>query len=195
MSNISHRELLEQAKEALQGLLEYSGLIEERDCDVKTRKGRKALALIEAELAKPQEPLTDTYVQRVPDKCDRIIWKGNYLHLPELSEKPVSGAVGELTAFDQWVTKQYQWLKEHPENAENKLQKLIAWEAWEHRAALSAQPAVQSKGDPEGAFARWMQKRGPLGTGAVPERIFFAGYAAGVCHANNASAQPEHKGE
>lgn len=26
--------------------------------------------------------LTDTYVQEVPDKCDRIIWRGHYHHLP-----------------------------------------------------------------------------------------------------------------
>jgi hypothetical protein len=29
-----------------------------------------------------QEPLTDTYVQEVPDKCDRIVWRGYYFHLP-----------------------------------------------------------------------------------------------------------------
>lgn len=28
------------------------------------------------------EPLTDTFVQTVPDKCDRILWHGRYLHLP-----------------------------------------------------------------------------------------------------------------
>jgi hypothetical protein len=28
------------------------------------------------------EPLTDSYVQRVPDKCDRIVWRNNYYHLP-----------------------------------------------------------------------------------------------------------------
>jgi len=40
-----------------------------------------------AMLATPQptpvpEPLTDSYVQRVPDKCDRIVWRNNYYHLP-----------------------------------------------------------------------------------------------------------------
>jgi len=29
-----------------------------------------------------QEPLTDTYVQEVSDKCDRIVWRGHYFHLP-----------------------------------------------------------------------------------------------------------------
>lgn len=28
------------------------------------------------------EVLTDTYVQTVPDKCDRIVWRGHYYHLP-----------------------------------------------------------------------------------------------------------------
>lgn len=28
------------------------------------------------------EVLTDTYVQTVPDKCDRIVWQGHYYHLP-----------------------------------------------------------------------------------------------------------------
>lgn len=27
-------------------------------------------------------PLTDTYVQTVPDKCDRIVWRNDYYHLP-----------------------------------------------------------------------------------------------------------------
>lgn len=28
------------------------------------------------------EALTDTYIQQVPDKCDRIVWRGSYYHLP-----------------------------------------------------------------------------------------------------------------
>lgn len=28
------------------------------------------------------EPLTDSYVQMVPDKCDRIVWRNHYYHLP-----------------------------------------------------------------------------------------------------------------
>ena len=30
------------------------------------------------------EALTDTYVQPVPDKCDRITWRGKYYHLDAL---------------------------------------------------------------------------------------------------------------
>jgi hypothetical protein len=33
--------------------------------------------------------------------------------------------------------------------------------------------------DPLAAFEAWMRRRGPLGAGAVPERIFFAGFSAG----------------
>ena len=29
-----------------------------------------------------KEVLTDSYVQCVPDKCDRIVWRGQYIHLP-----------------------------------------------------------------------------------------------------------------
>lgn len=28
------------------------------------------------------EPLTDSFVQTVPDKCDRIVWRNRYYHLP-----------------------------------------------------------------------------------------------------------------
>ena len=27
-------------------------------------------------------PLTGTFIQTVPDKCDRIVWRGQYYHLP-----------------------------------------------------------------------------------------------------------------
>ena len=29
-----------------------------------------------------QEPVSDSYVQMVPDRCDRIVWRGDYYHLP-----------------------------------------------------------------------------------------------------------------
>jgi len=28
------------------------------------------------------EALTSSYVQRVPDQCDRIVWRGKYMNLP-----------------------------------------------------------------------------------------------------------------
>lgn len=42
-------------------------------------KARAALA------SKPpqEEPLSESYIQTVPDKCDRIVWRGRYYHLPK----------------------------------------------------------------------------------------------------------------
>jgi hypothetical protein len=34
-----------------------------------------------------QEPLTDSFVQLVPDKCDRIVWRGSYHHLPPAAQR------------------------------------------------------------------------------------------------------------
>lgn len=50
--------------------------------------GRKMLNRIiklEAQLAaltKDAEPLSTNFIQTVPDKCDRIVWRGDYFHLP-----------------------------------------------------------------------------------------------------------------
>ncbi|MFA4499929.1 hypothetical protein P2B16_14925 [Xanthomonas perforans] len=32
--------------------------------------------------------LTDAFVQQVPDKCDRILWRGHYYHLPLKNADP-----------------------------------------------------------------------------------------------------------
>jgi hypothetical protein len=37
-----------------------------------------------------QEPLTDGYVQLVPDKCDRIVWRTRYFHLPIANTPPAA---------------------------------------------------------------------------------------------------------
>ena len=46
---------------------------------------RQSIAKAEAALSAPQPsadvPMTDNYVQTVPDKCDRIVWRGRYTHL------------------------------------------------------------------------------------------------------------------
>jgi hypothetical protein len=39
------------------------------------------------------EPLSENYIQQVPDKCDRITWRGNYYHLP-ISQTPTPAAPG-----------------------------------------------------------------------------------------------------
>lgn len=66
-----------------------------------TRGRSEAIAKAKAFLAAPQpsadEPVTDSYVQTVPDKCDRIVWRGRYIHL----------SVGQETtpqpADDGWI--------------------------------------------------------------------------------------------
>lgn len=46
--------------------------------------GPAAAAPPPAPLARVEEP-TDGYVQPVPDRCDRIVWRGRYIHLPILA--------------------------------------------------------------------------------------------------------------
>lgn len=46
------------------------------------------------------EPLTDTFVQTVPDKCDRIVWRGRYVHLPITKPEPVGEPLGYQRIFD-----------------------------------------------------------------------------------------------
>jgi len=65
-------------------------------------------------------PLTDTYVQPVPDKCDRITWRGQYYHLPVSSQsqplvapKPSAQGPTEL------------WLQLHGDCGEHELDKPV----------------------------------------------------------------------
>lgn len=56
------------------------------------------------------------------------------------------------------------------------------------RIERTAAPAPEV--DPEKDFSDWMEKRGALGAGAVPERIFFAGHSAGRRAAVSAATKP-----
>jgi hypothetical protein len=46
------------------------------------------LDAIKREEAQSVEPLTSSYVQPVPDSCDRITWRNQYYHLPTFAELP-----------------------------------------------------------------------------------------------------------
>ncbi len=46
----------------------------------------------------PPAPLTDTFVQTVPDQCDRILWRGGYHHLPIAA----AGQEAKPVAADGW---------------------------------------------------------------------------------------------
>lgn len=68
-------------RELLQIALDY---IENRDARLYLHAATVTDAIRKA-LARPEQgPLTDTYVQKVPDKCDRIVWRGAYYGLPEM---------------------------------------------------------------------------------------------------------------
>lgn len=85
---MTHRKLIEQMLEALEWLhaldeenhQRYSG---DEDVCKEVQQARVAITAAREYLAAPEvEPQTDSYIQRVPDKCDSIIWRNRYYHLP-----------------------------------------------------------------------------------------------------------------
>lgn len=42
------------------------------------------------------QSLTDSYVQMVPDKCDRIVWRNHYYHLPLTTPQPTQAQAGAV---------------------------------------------------------------------------------------------------
>ena len=44
-------------------------------------KENQELARLLNKASEKEELATDHFVQRVPDKCDRIVWRGKYIHL------------------------------------------------------------------------------------------------------------------
>ena len=89
------KELLEALK-SIMALPDHK--VDRRD---EAKAAREVIAKAEAVLAATQpsadEPVTDSYVQTVPDKCDRIVWRGRYIHL----------SVGQETtpqpSADEWI--------------------------------------------------------------------------------------------
>ena len=94
------KELLEALKlsdEFLCGLTAWTqeqenNLVEKVSCAI-----AKAEAILVATQPSADGPVTDSYVQTVPDKCDRIVWRGRYSHL----------SVGQETTLqpseDDWI--------------------------------------------------------------------------------------------
>lgn len=89
-------------EDALIDELEYAilGIPMARNFD-RVRAAKAALRAALASAAQPADfdadramraqaaPTTDSYVQPVPDKCDRITWRGSYYHLPlKASQQP-----------------------------------------------------------------------------------------------------------
>jgi len=89
------------AKSVYEDIIGYTrAVIAERDA-LQAKLQEQALqiiSLIGQEI--DAEPLTDTYVQKVPDKCDRIVWRNTYYHLPITQPK----ADDEMAPHDQcWM--------------------------------------------------------------------------------------------
>lgn len=76
-------ELMKELLDALKAVMTPPDhKVDRRD---EAKAAREAITKAEAALAAPQPsadaPVTDSYVQTVPDKCDRIVWRGRYIHL------------------------------------------------------------------------------------------------------------------
>ena len=93
--NESAKELLDVFK-SIMALPEHK--VDRRD---EAKAAREVIAKAEAVLAATQpsadEPVTDSYVQTVPDKCDRIVWRGRYIHLSVGQETPPQ------PSYDDWI--------------------------------------------------------------------------------------------
>ena len=62
-----------------------------RNAVIEALSGVQALSAAPAE---QQAPATGGYVQPVPDKCDRITWRGRYYHLPLTAQAAPKAAPG-----------------------------------------------------------------------------------------------------
>jgi hypothetical protein len=83
----------EALKLALEALKSINEMFDYEGNGFKLEYEIKALeeALKQAFAAPVQEPATDSFVQQVPDKCDRIVWRGIYYHLPPAAQWAQSG--------------------------------------------------------------------------------------------------------
>ncbi len=81
ISHLDHKS--EQDSATILGqALHIASLLDQVSELVKENKELTSLLDQVSELVKEnKEPTTDHFVQKVPDKCDRIVWRGKYIHL------------------------------------------------------------------------------------------------------------------
>ena len=68
------------------------------DVEAVGRELRRLHALAASAPAPQPAPLTSSFVQTVPDKCDRIVWRNNYYHLP-MAAAPKAAPADDPGAF------------------------------------------------------------------------------------------------
>ena len=63
-----------------------------------------------------QEPEIESFVQTVPDHCDRIVWKGTYIHLPIANAAPCARCAELDSTFGQVIADAAKELGCDPDN-------------------------------------------------------------------------------
>jgi hypothetical protein len=79
---------------------------------VEVTEKSKLIDTLQGLLAQPEgEPLTSTYIQTVPDKCDRIVWRNHYYRLP-INSAPFT----PITADDVPKEMLIEFINNHTDN-------------------------------------------------------------------------------
>ena len=76
-----------QREQSLTALKEVDTLLSKLN-QPRHRGLESAIVMLQSLPMASDEPVTDTFIQSVPDKCDRIVWRGNYYHLPLKATSP-----------------------------------------------------------------------------------------------------------
>ena len=83
-------------------LVSVSAAIAEQDDRAAQKMIGEILAASPTPPAEQQAPATEGYVQPVPDKCDRITWRGRYYHLPLTEQAAPNTAPSEGGDETDW---------------------------------------------------------------------------------------------
>lgn len=109
---------------------------------------------------------------------------------------PAQQAGASLNGPAERATKVKTWRErigagpDFPLHAPNDVERAMVAEIAELRRRIECAAPFAPDADPEKDFSDWMERRGALGAGAVPERIFFAGHSAGRRAAMAAASKP-----